>query len=59
MKRKTWNIMRNEYGYLAVYQWDHVLWIIPYRITQIEAHHNRDSAREHIKFLQGKPSVWD
>lgn len=43
---------QNQYGYPEVNKLECFLWIIPYRITPIEAHHNMKSAKRHLKGIK-------
>lgn len=45
---------RNQYGYPEINKIECFLWVIPYRITPIEAHHNIKSAERHLKGIRNK-----
>jgi hypothetical protein len=47
-------IKRNQYGFPEVNKIECFLWVIPYRITPIEAHHNIESAKKHLKGIRNK-----
>lgn len=44
----------NFYGYPEVCKIECFLFIIPYKITPIEAHHNMKSAKRHLKGIRNK-----
>jgi hypothetical protein len=55
-KKRTYHYIntRNQYGYPEVNKIECFLWVMPYKITPIEAHHNMKSAKRHLKGIRNK-----
>lgn len=49
---------RNFYGYIEVCKLKCFLWVIPYKIIPIEAHHNIKSAKRHLKGIRNKEQFY-